>query len=90
MDNMVSCTSQDGLRVTGLLPAAVDTDILFYLRGRIMKKMITAIKNIIVWNTLNLPRPLHVYRDHTLDDRTECCQLQGIERWDYFAGILVV
>lgn len=90
MDNMVSCTSQDGLRVTGLLPAAVDTDILFYLRGRIMKKMITAIKNIIVWNTLNLPRPLHVYRDHALYNRTQSCQFQGIERWDYFAGILVI
>ena len=90
MDNMVSCTSQDGLRVTGLLPAAVDTDILFYLRGSAAKIIITTIKNMMVWNTLNLPRPLHVYRDHTLHDRTECCQLQWIERWDYFAGILVV
>lgn len=90
MDNMVSCTSQDGLRVTGLLPAAVDTDIPFYLRGRITKKMITAIKNMIVWNTLNLPRPFHVYRDHALYNRTQSCQFQGIERWDYFAGILVI
>lgn len=90
MDNMVSCTSQDGLRVTGLLPAAVDTDILFYLRGRIMKKMITAIKNIIVWNTLNLPRPFHVYRDHALYDRTERCQFQGIERRDYFTGVFII
>ena len=87
---MVSCTSQDGLRVTGLLPAAVDTDILFYLRGRIMKKMITAIKNIIVWNTLNLPRPFHVYRDHALYDRTEGCQFQGIERRDYFTGVFII
>lgn len=90
MDNMVSCTSQDGLRVTGLLPAAVDTDILFYLRGSAAKIIITTIKNTIVWDTLNLPRPFHVYRDHALHNRTQGCQFQGIERWDYFAGILVI
>lgn len=87
---MVSCASQDGLRVTGLLPAAVDTDILFYLRGNAAKIIIATIKNMMVWNTLNLPRPLHVYRDHALYNRTQSCQFQGIERWDYFAGILVI
>lgn len=87
---MVSCTSQDGLRVTGLLPAAVDTDILFYLRGSAAKIIITTIKNMMVWNTLNLPRPFHVYRDHALYDRTERCQFQGIERRDYFTGVFII
>lgn len=90
MDNMVSCTSQDGLRVTGLLPAAVDTDILFYLRGSAAKIIITTIKNMMVWNTLNLPRPFHVYRDHALHNRTQGCNLQRVEGRYYFTGVFII
>lgn len=90
MDNMVSCTSQDGLRVTGLLPAAVDTDILFYLRGSAAKIIITTIKNTIVWDTLNLPRPFHVYRDHALYNRTQGCNLQRVEGRYYFTGVFII
>lgn len=90
MDNMVSCTSQDGLRVTGLLPAAVDTDILFYLRGSAAKIIITTIKNTIVWDTLNLPRPLHVYRDHALHNRTQSCQFHRVKRRHHFTGVFII
>lgn len=90
MDNMVSCTSQDGLRVTGLLPAAVDTDILFYFRGSAAKIMITMIKNTIVCNTLNLPRPLHIYRDHALHNRTQGRKLQWVKRRHHFTGVFII
>ena len=70
MDNMVSCTSQDGLRVTGLLPAAVDTDILFYLRGSAAKIIITTIKNTSVWNTLLTPPSPRLPRSRALQPGT--------------------